>query len=294
MTSASSTNLRYLTEQHTTNLRASRSLNHFPSPPTRNNSIQPFDASPPESPTEVLPARLEKTRMNSKTWREDELPGIGVAKESPQLASPVKLESHRSRRGRNWTLIKPGVATLDQLAAPTPPPTCPIPEPPVQFTSPGIAPVIPPRSSSRLASARHALPSMSRASSSTDDTGRRSSQDTVTTSSVTSSPSEYSERSTSTVATSVVSSPAEQTAPLKPRAGVLSLRKIEEMGSGEPLREGFDARMYRVDLKEQARQLEFQRRIDLALSEVERLALEESADELSETENEPAEATINV
>jgi len=282
MTSAS-TNLGYLTEQHTTNLRASRSLNHFPTPPIR-EPLPAFDASPPESPTELVPAALEKTSMNSKTWREDELPGI--AKDSPQLASPVKLEPHRSRRGKNWTLIKPGVAMLDQLAAPTPPPTCPIPEPPVQLTSPGVAPVIPPRSSSRLASARQALPSMSRTDSQTDDMGRRSSGDTMTTSSVTSSPSEYSEGSTSTAVTSVASSPAEQTAPLKTRAGVLSLRKIEEMGSGEPLREGFDARMYRSEHKAEARKLAFQRRIDLALSEVEKLALEESDGELSDGENE--------
>jgi len=134
---------------------------------------------------------------------------------------------------------------------------------------------------------------MSRTSSSTDETGRRSSQDTVTASSVTSSPSEYSERSSaSTAATSVVSSPAE-TAPLKVKAGQLSLRKIEEMGSGAPLREGFDARMYRVgDHKEQARRLEFQRRIDLALFEVEKLALEESADELSDGENEAEEQVL--
>lgn len=181
---------------------------------------------------------------------------------------------------------------LDQLAAPTPPPTCPIPEPPVNVTSPGVAPVIPPRSSSRLASARQNLPvTMSRSNSqATDDMGRRASQDTMTTASVTSSPSEYSERgsTTSTTATSVVSSPGEQTAPLKMRTTTagLSLRKIEEMGSGEPLREGFDARMHRIDNKAEAQRLEFQRRIDLALSEVEKLALEESDGEASDVEGE--------
>ena len=115
----------------------------------------------------------------------------------------------------------------------------------------------------------------------------------MTTASVTSSPSEYSERgsTTSTTATSVVSSPAEQTAPLKMRTTTtttagLSLRKIEEMGSGEPLRDGFDARMYRIDNNAEVQRLEFQRRIDLALSEVEKLALEESDGESSDVEGE--------
>src|SRR5271156_6656363 len=60
-----------------TNLRASRSLGHFPYPPAR-NSLSPsntFDASPPESPTDPSPhvqVNLGRTRMNSKTWKEDE------------------------------------------------------------------------------------------------------------------------------------------------------------------------------------------------------------------------------
>jgi hypothetical protein len=47
------------------------------------------------------------------------------------------------------------------------------------------------------------------------------------------------------------------------------------MGSGETLRDGFEARIYQRSGKEDERK-EFQRRIDLALSEVEKLALEES------------------
>lgn len=101
----------------------------------------------------------------------------------------------------------------------------------------------------------------------------------MTTSSVTSSPSDYSGRhsNASTSATSVSSSPNEVTLPLKTR-GALSLRKVEEMGSGEPLRQGFDSRIFRVEM-ERAKDIdreEFQRRIDLALSEVEKLAMEES------------------
>jgi hypothetical protein len=52
------------------------------------------------------------------------------------------------------------------------------------------------------------------------------------------------------------------------------------MGGGEPLRERFDtsqrfdSRIYRSGKEDERR--EFQRRIDLALSEVEKLALEES------------------
>jgi len=49
---------------------------------------------------------------------------------------------------------------------------------------------------------------------------------------------------------------------------------VEEMGSGGPLREGFESRMYRSGKEDERK--EFQRRIDLALSEVEKLALEES------------------
>lgn len=132
--------------------------------------------------------------------------------------------------------------------------------------------MIPPRSSSRLASARHNAP-MKRSEST--DSRRRGSDDTNSTVSVTSSPSDYSSRESSTSsATSVSSSPSETTLPLKPRGG-LSLRKVEEMGSGEPLRDGFNTRFFRTAPKEDERR-EFQRRIDLALSEVEKLALEES------------------
>jgi len=105
------------------------------------------------------------------------------------------------------------------------------------------------------------------------------------TTSVTSSPSDYSGRhsNASTTATSVASSPSEVTLPLKTR-GVLSLRKVEEMGSGEPLRQGFDSRIFRVEM-ERGKDIdreEFQRRIDLALSEVEKLALEESDGEVED------------
>jgi hypothetical protein len=82
-----------------------------------------------------------------------------------------------------------------------------------------------------------------------------------------------------------VSSPADGIPPLKVRSA-LSARKIEEMGSGEPLREGFDPRIYRVEKGEMERR-EFQRRIDFALSEVEKLALEESdGEDGSDNENE--------
>ena len=67
--------------------------------------------------------------------------------------------------------------------------------------------------------------------------------------------------------------------------GGLSLRKVEEMGSGRSFREGFDMRIFRGEGKEAERR-EFQRRIDLALSEVEKLALEESDGEVSDGENE--------
>src|SRR6202044_3856722 len=182
----------------------------FPSPPTRPPGPTPiFDASPPQTPTEspVPPALGKVTRMNSKTWRDDELPGLPViiTPPQPQLGSPAKLEP---KRKRNWTLVKPGIATLDSLQglnaaslnaalnAPTPPPTCPIPEVPSLHMG-GVAPLIPPRSSSRLASARQALPSvMTRTESESSDMGRRGSQDTITTSSVTSSPSDYSRNST--------------------------------------------------------------------------------------------------
>jgi hypothetical protein len=56
------------------------------------------------------------------------------------------------------------------------------------------------------------------------------------------------------------------------------------MGTGEPLRQGFDSRIFRVEM-ERAKDIdreEFQRRIDLALSEVEKLAMEESDGELED------------
>jgi hypothetical protein len=299
-----------------TNLRASRSLGHFPYPPARNSLSPPntFDASPPESPTAPshnIQANLGRTRMNSKTWKEDELPGLHVSvptntttipPTTPGLASPVKLDTKRSRTthrkgGKNWTLVKPGLAALDSLAAPTPPPTCPIPEPPLGSSSVvvSVAPVIPPRSSSRLAISRaQAAPPTQISRSSSEDSsssvsssmsGRRGSQDTMTTASVSSSPSDYSGRSTA--ATSVSSSPSEVgTAPLKTRTtGVLSLRKVEEIGSGEGLRDGFDAKFFQTTMSADNERTEFQRRIDLALSEVEKLALEESDGEEDEEDN---------
>ena len=77
--------------------------------------------------------------------------------------------------------------------------------------------------------------------------------------------------------------------------GALSLRKVEEMGSGEPLREGFDSRVFRGEggKGEQDRR-EFQRRIDLALSEVEKLALEESEGEMTDGENEVLSPGVRV
>jgi len=106
------------------------------------------------------------------------------------------------------------------------------------------------------------------------DSRRRGSDDTNSTVSVTSSPSDYSSRESSTSsATSVSSSPLETTPALKSRGGLIP-RKVEEMGSGGPLREGFESRMYRSGKEDERK--EFQRRIDLALSEVEKLALEES------------------
>jgi len=304
MTSASSCNLRSpISEVGLTNLRGSRSVALFP-PPVR-NSIAPsttFDASPPESPTEEPPTALSRVVLNSKTWRDDELPGIPPTA-SPQLQSPVKLDPLRTRSKRNWTIVKPGIATLDQLSAPTPPPTCPIPEIPViqPFVPSPIstAPTIPPRSSSRLASARQTVPSpMSRTNStstSVDDLGRRTSQDTITTSSVTSSPSDYLSSGRSTAATSVSSSPSETTAPLKTRVGAFSLRKVEEMGAGELLREGFDSRIFRGEGgKGDQDRRELQRRIDLALSEVEKLALEESDGEISDGESEVLSPGVRV
>jgi hypothetical protein len=108
----------------------------------------------------------------------------------------------------------------------------------------------------------------------------------MTTSSVTSSPSDCSGRlsTTSTAATSVSSSPGE-TYPLKTR-GVISLRKVEEMGSWEPLHERFDTTIFRAEAKGEIERREFQRRIEFALSEVEKLALEESDAECSDIENE--------
>jgi hypothetical protein len=75
----------------------------------------------------------------------------------------------------------------------------------------------------------------------------------------------------------------------------LSLRKVEEMGSGEPLREGFDPRIYRTEAgKGEQDRREFQRRIDLALSEVEKLALEESDGEITDGENEVLSPGVRV
>ena len=298
MISASSSNLRSpRSEVASTNLRSARSVAHFPSPPVH-TSIAPssnFDASPPESPTEEPPpTALSRVRMNSKTWRDDELPGIAPSA-SPELQSPIKLETPRIRSNRNWPLVKAGITTQDQLSAPTPPPTCPIPEIPViQLSIPSpvstAAPTIPPRSSSRLASARKAAPSpVSRTNStsaSIDKPRRRRSQDTITTSSVTSSPSDYQHSGRSTAATSVSSSPSEITLPLKPRMAPFSSRKFENMGRREPLRAELDWRIFRGEGKAEQDRREFQRRIDLALSEVEKLALEESDGEMTDGEYE--------
>ena len=280
--SAGSSNLRYAPSELSTNLRTSKSIGHFPIPPVRSHigTSNAFDASPPLSPTEG-PAHHKPTRMNSKTWKEDELPGLASGSARPQLASPVRLEPHRapSRRARNWTLIKPGITTLDSLAAPTPPPTCPVPDIPVNASPmPSNAPIIPPRSSSRLASARQACPTPTSIRT-TDELGRRVSQDTMTTSSVTSSPSDCSGRhsTTSTAATSVSSSAGEVALPVKTR-GTHSLRKVEEMGSGESLRPSFNTRIFRVEpeFEKDIDREEFRRRVDLALSEAEMLAMEES------------------
>lgn len=224
--------------------------------------------------------------MNSNTWREDELPGIAVSNPTPQLQSPVKLNITRSRsRLKNWHLVKPGLTKLDMLAAPTPPPTCPIPDIPVSTpAAPSTAPIIPPRSSSRLASARHAVPSTrSRESSTTEEIGRRTSQDTMTASSIASFPSDYSGRhsTTSTAATSVSSSPGDPVAPAKTRGRQLSLRKVEEMGCGEPLKVGFNTKIFH-GMETESR--DFHRKLDLALHEVEKLALEESEGETSDGE----------
>ena len=263
-------------------------------PPSRPSLAHPntFDASPPISPTAPGPAALGRTRMNSKTWKDDELPGLSTSISAPELQAPVKLEPvrsrSRSRPQRNWSLVKPGIANHDSTSAPTPPPTCPIPEIPASTPhQPGNgAPVIPPRSSSRLARARQASMSRKNSSATSDQSGRRGSQDTITTSSVTSSRSDYSGRhsTTSTAATSVSSSSSEIAPPLKTRGG-LSLRKVEEMASAEPFREGFDTRIFRSELKGEVERREFQRRIELALSEVEKLALEESDAEISDGED---------
>ena len=280
MASASSSNLRYAPSEPSTNLRTAKSIGQFPLPPVR-SPVAAFDASPPLSPTEH-PASHKPTRMNSKTWKEDELPGLASGSSGSQLASPVILEPHRarSRQTRNWTLIKPGIATLDSLAAPTPPPTCPVPDIPVNTPLlPSNAPIIPPRSSSRLASARQTCPTPIPPIRTTDEVGRRVSQDTMTTSSVTSSPSDYSGRhsTTSIAATSVSSSPSEVIHHLKTR-GALPLRKVDEMGSPEPLRPVFDTRIFGVEpeYEKLVDREEFRRRVDLALSEVEKLAMEES------------------
>jgi hypothetical protein len=129
---------------------------------------------------------------------------------------------------------------------------------------------------------------MSRTNVSTtpDDLGRRTSQDTMTTSSVTSSPSDSSGRhsNASTAATSVSPSPSEQIIPPKGRTA-LTLRKVGEMLSVEPLREGFETHVFRSEGKEEVDH-EFRRRMDLALSEVEKLALEERDAEVSDDETE--------
>ena len=116
----------------------------------------------------------------------------------------------------------------------------------------------------------------------------------MTTSSVTSSPSDYSGRhsTASTAATSVSSYPGEQTVPLKSR-GALPLRKVEETGSGEPLA-GFDGRFFHAKGKGEVERRELQRRIELALSEVEKLALEESDSEMSDIEDEVLSHTIRI
>ena len=64
------------------------------------------------------------------------------------------------------------------------------------------------------------------------------------------------------------------------------------MGSGEPLREGYDFRIFRSEGHQDRR--EFQRRIDLALSEVEKLALEESDGEITDGENEVLSPAVRV
>ena len=77
--------------------------------------------------------------------------------------------------------------------------------------------------------------------------------------------------------------------------GALSLRKVEEMGSGEPLREGFGSRIFRTEAgKGEQDRRELQRRIDLALSEVEKLALEESDGEITDGENEVLSPGVRV
>ena len=57
------------------------------------------------------------------------------------------------------------------------------------------------------------------------------------------------------------------------------------MVSGEPLHEDFDTKIFRSEGEGDVDRREFQRRIDIALSEAEKLALEESDAEASDGEN---------
>ena len=66
------------------------------------------------------------------------------------------------------------------------------------------------------------------------------------------------------------------------------------MGSWQPLGERFDTRIFRAEAKGEIERREFHRRIDLALSEVEKLALEESDAEGSDVENEVLRAPAAV
>ena len=72
------------------------------------------------------------------------------------------------------------------------------------------------------------------------------------------------------------------------------MRKVEEMAIGVPFHGHFDTRIFRAEGKGEAERREFQRRIDLALSEVEKLALEESDVEASDDEIEVRTPTIRV
>jgi hypothetical protein len=65
----------------------------------------------------------------------------------------------------------------------------------------------------------------------------------------------------------------------------MSLRKVEEVGFGDHFYETFDTRILHLEGKGDVERREFQRRIELALSEVEKLALEESDAEGSDSEN---------